>query len=136
MRGDVYEIEGRKFLAIGGAESHDKKYRKNRVSWWEEESITEEDINNAIKNLKKVNYDVEFIVSHCLPTSYRDKLFITEGIPFSKYGENQSCDLLEKLLNSFSVDNIPRWFSGHYHMDVKYPLFSVLYNAVDSIKEG
>lgn len=131
MRGEVYEIEGRKFLAIGGAESHDKKYRKNRVSWWEEESITEEDINNAIKNLEKVNYDVEFIVSHCLPTSYRDKLFITEGIPFSKYEENQSCDLLEEILDYFPVDTAPRWFSGHYHIDVKYSLFSVLYNVVD-----
>lgn len=132
LRGEVYEIEGKKFLAIGGAESHDKQYRKEGISWWAEESITEKDINNAIKNLERVNYEVDFVVSHCLPTCYRDKFFITENIPFSAYEEKQSCDLLEKLLKKFPEP--PYWLSGHYHFDVKYENFSVLFNKVLKIK--
>lgn len=132
MRGEVYEIEGLKFLAIGGAESHDKQYRKEGISWWEEESITEKDINNAIKNLERVDYRVDFVVSHCLPTCYRDKFFITENIPFSAYEEKHSCDLLEKLLKKFPEP--PYWLSGHYHFDVRYENFSVLFNKVLKIK--
>jgi predicted phosphodiesterase len=34
MRGQVYEIEGKKFFTMGGASSLDKQYRVAGKSWW------------------------------------------------------------------------------------------------------
>lgn len=36
-RGQAYTIYNRKIFTFGGASSHDKKYRKEGVSWWPEE---------------------------------------------------------------------------------------------------
>ena len=40
-------IEGKTFFAFGGAESFDRIYRQNRISWWEEEIPTKADYNRA-----------------------------------------------------------------------------------------
>ena len=44
MRGERYDINGFKFLCIGGAESHDAQYRIYGESIWLQESITKEQI--------------------------------------------------------------------------------------------
>ena len=48
MRGEIMKLEGFTFLCLGGACSTDKEYRKEGVSWWKDEEITNEDVNNAL----------------------------------------------------------------------------------------
>lgn len=38
-------------------------------SWWDLEHPTKEEMQNGIKNLKKVNYRVDYIISRCCPIS-------------------------------------------------------------------
>ena len=38
-------------------------------SWWDLELPIEEEIQNGISNLEKVNYKVDYVISHCCPTS-------------------------------------------------------------------
>lgn len=92
MRGEVFDIEGLKFFAFGGASSHDirdgivdpadfadkddlmkhlknlynqgKQYRIKGVSWWEQELPTEDEMKNGEENLKKVGKKVDYIISH------------------------------------------------------------------------
>lgn len=89
MRGEVFNIEGKKFFAFGGASSHDISdgiidyndedwkeqakelecqgkymYRVKGLTWWEEELPNKEEINNGIENLKKNNNQVDFIITH------------------------------------------------------------------------
>lgn len=63
MRGQIFLIDGYKFFAFGGAQSTDKKYRKENISWWKEEMPNlaeyEEgnknlDLNNETKEIFKV----------------------------------------------------------------------------------
>ena len=63
LRGEIVSIEGITFLCIGGACSIDKDYRVPYVSWWPEEEITFHDIDNAIDNLAKVDYKVDYVVT-------------------------------------------------------------------------
>ena len=67
MRGQVYEIEGKRIFSFGGAYSIDKAFRTPGKSWWPQEMPTEEDMNEAIKNLEAVNWEVDYIITHAAP---------------------------------------------------------------------
>ena len=96
MRGQVYEIEEKIFFAMGGGSSHDvsdgilepddplfkqkKKnldarralYRVNHQSWWKEELPSDEEYETARASLDQRNWQVDYIISHCCPTSIQD----------------------------------------------------------------
>ena len=51
MRGQVFEIGGKTFFTMGGAESSDKIYRKEGVSWWAREMPSDVEYEEAIKHM-------------------------------------------------------------------------------------
>ena len=51
IRGEIYNLNGKICLSLGGAESMDKEFRTEGISWWSQEQITEDDI--AIKGTIK-----------------------------------------------------------------------------------
>lgn len=111
--GEILYIEDRTFLCIGGADSTDKEWRLDYAKdtgttiWWPEERITEEDILNAIKNLKKVDNKVDYICTHCEPTTFTQKFFM---YPIKM--DSEEC--LDRILGLVEYDN---WFAGHIHED-------------------
>lgn len=133
MRGEVFNINGHKFLSLGGAESHDKKQRKEGISWWHQESITDEDIKKAVENCN----DVDFIITHCAPESFQKKLFMNNNIPMSVHKEVSSPQKLEQLLYKVSLQEKEwKWFMGHYHLDQNWNPFYVMYNDFYCVEEG
>ena len=95
MRGEIFNIDNKKFFTFGGARSHDiqdgilnldeeekiYEYRKRGAyfrirdfSWWDLELPIDEEMKNGINNLEKVNYKVDYIISHCCPTSIQTLL--------------------------------------------------------------
>ena len=61
MRGEIFDIDNKKIFAFGGAKSHDIQ---DGIF-----NLDEEEIQNGISNLEKVNYKVDYVISHCCPTS-------------------------------------------------------------------
>ena len=138
LRGEVFDFEGKRFFAFGGARSHDiddgilswedfdtmeefketvriwKKQRKvfriNHVSWWKEELPSDEDIQNAEKNLAKVDYKVDYVITHCAPQSIVAFLYMSHSEP------DKLTLYFEDLSHRLSFRN---WFFGHYHEDKK-----------------
>lgn len=109
MRGQVYDIDGVKVFSMGGASSHDKEYRAEGVDWWPEELPSDLDFSEAIENLKKHNWAVDLIVSHCAADSLQKQL--------THWYEH------DKLTNFFEAVvktdvNYKHWYFGHYHDDV------------------
>lgn len=48
-RGSMYtDPEGTSFVFVGGAPSIDKSFRKDGISWWREEEITDEEVEKAL----------------------------------------------------------------------------------------
>lgn len=47
MRGEVFDIAGTTVLAMGGAASHDREWRKEGKSWWPEEMPSETEMERA-----------------------------------------------------------------------------------------
>lgn len=129
MRGEVYNIEGKSFLTIGGAYSIDRPYRTEGESWWAQEEITKEDIEKSLR-VKEVDY----ILSHCAPMNMTK--LIELHIPyFNPYYYNPY--ISEKFLQVV-MDKVKykKWFCGHYHIDKDFGDFCVLYNTFYNLNEG
>ena len=132
MRGQVYDIDGNTYFTMGGAASHDiedgilepddvmfrtKKhrldrrgamYRINHISWWREEMPNDEEYAEGIRNLEKHNYEVDYIISHCAPTSIQE--LVSKKVHTS--------DALNEYLESIKIKTkFKKWFFGHYHDD-------------------
>ena len=110
MRGEVYEIEDKTFLAFGGATSADKYLRVEHIDWWTEEVSNEEEQSNAIRNLERVNFNVDYVITHTAPIRFVDKL--------SVHSQNASECPVVKFLDEISERlEWRRWYFGHFHID-------------------
>lgn len=133
MRGEIYNIDGCKIFAFGGAKSHDikdgilemdtegkwkkvadewavqhKKFRIKGLSWWEEELPNVQEMQNGIENLAKHNNKVDYIVTHSPSASML--ALLGNGI----YEQ----DRLSKYLEDIRVETeYKKWFCGHMHDD-------------------
>lgn len=81
-------------------------FRIRNYSWWDLELPTEEELQNGINNLEKVNYKVDYIISHCCPTS------IQSIISAGKYEKDYLTDYFQKLMEE---SEFKKWYFGHYH---------------------
>jgi hypothetical protein len=129
MRGEIYTICNKTFFAFGGALSHDisdgildpikdiekikkwnndytKFFRINHITWWKEELPSEEEKENGLKNLKKYNYNVDFIITH---SPSKDML------PSFRNANYQADELMEYLEIIRKKTTYNHWFCGHMH---------------------
>ncbi len=131
MRGQVFELDGYKFFAFGGAQSHDiedgildpgdpefqskKKRLKRRdarfrikgVNWWEEELPSQEEMDEGLANLAEHNNTVDYILTHCASTS-------TQALIRQDLQADVLTEYLESIKNTVSYKH---WIFGHYHDD-------------------
>jgi hypothetical protein len=133
MRGYVFDFEGKRFFTFGGASSHDIKdgilnpdnypslsdcareynlltrfghlVRIKGISWWQAELPSKSEMDRGIKNLEKVGYDVDFVVTHCLPLRVSSLLYFDDSDKLTRY--------YDKLLDSGL--KFDKWYAGHYH---------------------
>lgn len=136
MRGEVFDIEGKKFFAFGGASCHDildgvldpddfdtyddfrevwkrwdkdgKMFRVKGFSWWERELPTEEEMQNGINNLEKHNWKVDYILSHTPSAS------VISLLGHGYYVQDRLTKYLEDIRSKIDYK---RMFSGHMHMN-------------------
>ena len=120
MRGEVYEIDGKSFFVMGGAESHDKEDRKEGISWWSGELPDIKDYKNAIDCLNENDFMVDFILSHSLPSEIQKKLF-------PDYPINELTDFLQQIKETVKYE---KWFTGHYHTDKTVDNCFLVYNNI------
>lgn len=139
-RGQVFNIDGNTFLAMGGADSHDKGFREENVSWWSDETISLLDIATAVENLRKTNFKVDYILSHTPCNIFAQEIvstFTQCGEQFPPYLEwKLNCNESGKLLDEIAKQtNFKQWFCGHWHIDEVVDKYTVLYNRIYEIKK-
>jgi len=132
-RGEVFNIENKKFFAFGSASSHDIKdgildyedenwkkkareldnlgkymYRIKGLTWWEQELPSEDEMQNGIKNLEKHDWKVDYILTHSPSASVIALLGngLYEQDVLTKYLEEIRCKTDYKKM-----------FSGHFHIN-------------------
>lgn len=112
MRGQVFNICGRSFFTMGGAESTDKWHRTEGVSWWRREMPSTEEYNEAMENLEKVGFKVDYVLTHCAPISILWEL----GHGFRWYEKDALTGFFNRLVYDFDL-KFKTWYFGHYHVD-------------------
>ena len=138
-RGQVFKIEGKSFFTFGGASSHDIQggvldrnassyiadrekaiqsglpYRVKHFSWWEQELPTEEELQEGLRNLERVNFQVDYVISHCASNRTQDAV----ELHYSSGGFGGKLYEQDILTNYFDVleDRLhfKKWYFGHYH---------------------
>ena len=124
LRGEVYTIDGKSILTIGGGLSVDKRYRLEGESWWSQEEVTENEISHALENLAKNQNKVDIVITHTAPQSVVKELDI--HLPPWNYNvwgmklDDPTAIKLDRILEVVDTDN---WYFGHFHIDkpVKLP---------------
>lgn len=109
MRGQVYTIDGVRIFTMGGAQSTDKEYRKEDVSWWVREMPSDEEYDEAISNLSRHNNEVDIIVTHCC--SDHAKARVDMKYMFNTDRLTSWFDYIEDIVT------YKTWYFGHYHED-------------------
>ena len=107
MRGQVYNIEGMKIFTMGGGESVDRESRTLGKTWWKEELPSESEYCEARENLEKVNWKVDYIITH---TASMEMMVKMEEL---KENNSLTC-FLNELESKISFRH---WYFGHFHRD-------------------
>ena len=105
MRGQIFELEGYRFFTMGGAKSHDTDHRINHISWWRQELPSDEEYSEALQNLDRCGWQVDYVITHCAPTS----------IARMKSRHNEADRLTDFLQKIRDKTDYHYWLFGHYH---------------------
>lgn len=129
MRGEMFELQGKRFFTMGGAESHDKAYRTLGVSLWEQELPNDAEYAHALDTLEKHGWQTDFVITHCAPTNVQCEVAANLGLR-GEYANNRLTDFLQDTESKLRYVS---WFCGHYHTDMNVrcaPKLTVLYNSI------
>ena len=108
MRGQIYTIEGKSIFTFGGAYSIDKAFREEGKSWWPQEMPSEEEYDQAWKNLQDHGWRGDYILTHAAPEE-------TMCIFHPVHREEERLNLFLEWIRE-KVDYRHWWF-GHLHRD-------------------
>lgn len=124
MRGYVFEIDGLKIWCMGGAKSIDAFMRVGDVSWWVEETPSNEEWENAYDHLEKHNWRVDYAITHCISGDIVKQLY---PIAWEDEISLKMKDIQNKL-------TCKEWFIGHYHGDKKIGKYRMIYKNLIKLK--
>jgi len=127
MRGQIFTIAGKTFFTMGGAESSDRAWRTEGFSWWPREMPSDEEYDEAIRNLDRCGNKVDYILTHCGP----ETMLCSMNMKGMYY---RSSNRFTKFLDSLAQTvNFKDWYFAHYHEDSDLGKFHLRYNRIDEL---
>ena len=129
--GEIYDINGKKCVAIGGAYSVDKAYRIARnLGWWADEQPTDEIKRRVESRLDKENWHIDVVLSHTSPLKYEPREMFLDFIDDSRVDKSTEIwlDAIEGRLD------YGQWFCGHYHTNKTIDKIRFLYEDFCELK--
>lgn len=137
MRGQVFTIDGVKIFTMGGAESTDRAWRTPGLSWWAREMPSDQEYKEAVANLEKNDFKVDYILTHCAPEGYicRNSVYVYNR------SSNRLVSFFCHLLDGMGIE-FKHWYFGHYHGDEDIKgfgeedfRFHLRYRRIEELKE-
>lgn len=128
--GEVYDLNGRKAIAIGGAYSIDKARRIEGQSWWADEHPSPAIKARVEKALDLLNWQIDIVLSHTTPLKYEPVEVFFPGIDQSKVDKS-----IEEWLGSIE-DRLEyrKWYCGHYHTEKKIDRLQIMFNDFTALE--
>ncbi len=123
--GEIYTLDGRRVLVIGGAYSVDKYYRlRNGLQWFENEQPDEFTKKRVEERLAREGWQVDDVLTHTAPLSYEPTWAFLPSIDQSRVDKSTEewLDTIEKRL---TYEN---WYLGHYHVSDQQDNVHILFS--------
>ncbi|MBS5738891.1 MAG: hypothetical protein KHW40_04335 [Eggerthella sp.] len=133
MGGEVYDIEGFFTIAIGGAYSIDKLWRReNGLSWFVDEQPSTQTKQHIEQVLAVRDWKVDMVLSHTCPAKYAP----TEAY-FSGIDQNEVDKSTENRLDTIE-DRLTyqRWYCRHWHINKHIDRIHFLFSDVEEFAVG
>jgi len=110
--GEIYDIAGKKCIAIGGAYSVDKPFRlAEGWHWFADEQPSPEIKTRVEQRLAAENWQVDVVLSHTCPLKHEPRETFIAGVDQS--GVDKSTEIwLDSIEERLSYK---KWLCGHYH---------------------
>lgn len=126
--GEVYDLDGKKALAIGGAYSVDKFYRLQRgFGWWADEQpseLTKRKVEGIVSECK----GIDIILSHTCPKKYIPTEMFLPMIDQSSV-DNSTEEWLDTIEEAVDYK---AWYCGHWHTDKCIDKMHFLFTTFES----
>ena len=127
--GEIYDLDGKKALAIGGAYSVDKFYRLQRgFGWWADEQpseLTKRKVEGVVSECK----DIDIILSHTCPKKYIPTEMFLPMIDQSSV-DNSTEEWLDTIEDAVDYK---AWYCGHWHTDKRIDKMHFLFTTFESL---
>lgn len=111
--GEVYNLDGKNSLVIGGAYSVDKHYRLMRGMRWFSDEQPSEETKETVRAWMKTHDKVDQILSHTCPFKYEPVEAFLPMIDQSTV-DTSTEEFLDEVE---SLVEYSRWLCGHWHID-------------------
>ena len=129
-RGYVYEIDGKKYLALGGATSTDKDNRIVNISWWPEENHSYKDQTLTFEELERHGAKVDYIITHTAPHQAWELIIQAMRAQYFERRELRHTTEEKLLTEICHIVDFSEWHFGHYHVDQRSGKFHAHYTIV------
>lgn len=126
--GEVYDFDGAKTVAIGGAYSVDKSYRVSRgAQWFPDEQPSEEIKERVEAALSREQWQVDVVLSHTTPYQMQ---------PFEVFLPFIDQDAVDKSTEEWLTEiekrlDYKKWYAGHFHVDKTVGNFQLMFEGIE-----
>lgn len=122
--GEIYDLNGKSAIAIGGAYSVDKYYRIiHGWPWWDDEQPSGEVKQYVEKQLEKLHWTVDIVMSHTVPLKYEPREVFLDGI--NQEAVDKSTEIwLDEIEAKLKYE---AWLAGHYHTEKKVDKLELMF---------
>lgn len=123
--GEVYNIDGKSVLVIGGANSVDKEYRiAHGIEWFKDEQLTSDEKSKILEKVKGKHFDI--VLSHTCPYKYEPREVYKSGIDQAKVDKSMEY-FLDEIEKNIDYD---KWYCGHYHTEKQVDKLELMFGRI------
>ena len=110
--GEIYQLDGKRCIVIGGAYSVDKYHRlANKWGWWTDEQPSGEIKRRVEQRLDTEGWRVDTVLSHTAPLKYEPREMFLSCV------DESTVDISTEIWLDTIEDRLDysQWYCGHYH---------------------
>ena len=129
--GEVYDLDGKKSIVIGGAYSVDKFYRLAMGwNWWPDEQPSPEIKGKVELALARLDWKTDVVLSHTIPLKYMPvEVFLPQ---IDQSNVDKSTEIwLDGIEDRLEYNH---WYAGHYHTEKDIDRLTLLFESIREFK--
>lgn len=122
--GEVFDLDGKQAIVMGGAYSIDKMVRlMYGYGWWPDEQPSEETKRYVESRLDRLGWRVDVVLSHTTPLKYEPVEVFMAGVDQSKVDKSTE-EWLDRIEDRLDYG---KWYCGHYHTEKKIDRVEIMF---------